>query len=60
MKFYASEHLYLAFTFHFVNTMKKPISLLLLLFGASIFVFAGKPNLQVQKWNPIDLEFKIR
>lgn len=31
---------------------------MLLLFGASFFVFAEKPNLQVQKWNPIDLEFK--
>lgn len=38
--------------------MKKSICLLLLLFGASVFVLAGKPNLQVQKWNPIDLEFK--
>lgn len=38
--------------------MKKSIILLLLLFGASVFVLAGKPNLQVQKWNPIDLEFK--
>jgi len=38
--------------------MKKSISLLLVLFGASVFVLAGKPVLQVQKWNPIDLEFK--
>jgi hypothetical protein len=38
--------------------MKKSICLLILFCLYNIYVFAGNETLKVQKWNPIDLEFK--